>query len=75
MNQGWQVMIPIDGNVGPYRVLATLGEGGMGSVVRARACPADCDVAVKILVAEQKASNELKLAAERLRDKALAAQV
>ena len=38
-------------NLGPYQVLARLGEGGMGEVYRARDTRLNRDVAIKILPA------------------------
>ena len=58
--------------VGPYQVMAKLGEGGMGEVYRARDARLDRDVAIKILP-ELFASDPERLARFRREAKLLAA--
>jgi serine/threonine protein kinase len=41
--------VGVGSQVGPYEILAPLGEGGMGEVYRARDSRLDRDVAIKIL--------------------------
>ena len=59
-------------SLGPYRILGTLGAGGMGEVYRARDTSLDRDVAIKILP-EQFANDEDRLARFTREAKALAA--
>ena len=58
--------------MGPYRVLAKLGEGGMGEVYRARDTRLDRDVAIKVLP-ESLASDPDRIARFQREAKTLAA--
>jgi len=42
-------MLPAETQLGPYKILASLGKGGMGEVYRARDTRFDREVAIKVL--------------------------
>src|SRR5712691_9063137 len=56
--------------LGPYEILARIGEGGMGVVYRARDPRLDRQVAIKVLLTEMAADPRAR---ERLRREAMAA--
>src|SRR5262245_12142784 len=67
------VDVPLDGTqVGPYRILSSLGAGGMGKVYRARDTKLERDVAMKTLPSEF-ARNPDRLARLRREARTLAA--
>jgi eukaryotic-like serine/threonine-protein kinase len=55
----------IGNEVGPYRVLAKLGEGGMGEVYRARDTRLNRDIAIKVLPASFASDSERRERFER----------
>ena len=59
------VVIGVGTRVGPYEVLAKLGEGGMGEVFRARDTKLLHDVAIKVLPASLAADPERRARFER----------
>jgi serine/threonine-protein kinase len=65
-------MLAIGMRLGPYQILAPLGQGGMGEVYRARDLRLDREVAVKV-VPEQLAQNSDRLARFEREAKAVAA--
>ena len=65
-------MLAVGTRLGPYQILASLGQGGMGEVYRARDIRLDRDVAVKI-VPEQLVQDSRRLARFEQEAKAVAA--
>src|SRR5690349_25010141 len=52
-------------NLGPYKVVAPLGAGGMGEVYRARDTRLDRDVAIKVLPADSTSDENLRQRLQR----------
>jgi serine/threonine protein kinase len=52
--------------LGPYKIVAPLGAGGMGEVYRARDTRLDRTVAIKVLASHLSSSPELKHRSARL---------
>src|SRR5436309_4979803 len=57
--------LPTGAKLGPYKIVATLGAGGMGEVYRARDTRLDRSVAIKVLPERLSSSEEVRQRFER----------